>query len=167
VPDSAPECHHRNVNVCLVDPPVIDVRAVGTPGEALAAHRLVSLATTAFQPHLSLEPLRPGSTVLHVSLRDIPIEDLLAAQNVVDDTDHVNRERTSVHLAARQVGNTGFVDAEIGAVVSDPGSFRRDPDRTLIYSPFGLGILDLALAAHLVREASAKGLGVDVEDFTS
>ena len=145
----------------------IAARTVGTAQEALAAHRLVSLATTAGRPHLSLAPLRPGSTVLHVSLRDIPVADLLAAQNVVDDTDHVNREGTSVHLAAQQTGNTGFVDAEIGAVVLDPDSFRRDPDRTLIYSPFGLGILDLALAAHLVRQADAKGIGVHIEDFAS
>ncbi|OLE20273.1 MAG: 2,3-diaminopropionate biosynthesis protein SbnB [Catenulispora sp. 13_1_20CM_3_70_7] len=145
----------------------IVTRTVGTAAEALAGQRLVSLATTAAQPHLSLDPLPPGSTVLHVSLRDIPVADLLAAQNVVDDTDHVNREGTSVHLASQETGGTDFVDAEIGTVVRDPEAFRRDPGRTLIYSPFGLGILDLALAAHLVRQARAKGLGVHVEDFES
>ncbi|MEY9926770.1 2,3-diaminopropionate biosynthesis protein SbnB [Catenulispora sp. GP43] len=145
----------------------IATRTVGTAAEALAAHRLVSLATTAATPHLDLAPLAPGSTVLHVSLRDISVADMLAAQNVVDDTDHVNREGTSVHLASQASGGTGFVDAEIGDVVRDPGSFRRDPDRTLIYSPFGLGILDMALAAHLRREAGAKGLGVQVDDFVS
>jgi 2,3-diaminopropionate biosynthesis protein SbnB len=145
----------------------VATKTAGTVAEALAAHRLVSLATTAAKPHLDLAPLAPGSTVLHVSLRDISVADMLAAQNVVDDTDHVNREGTSVHLASQESGNTDFVDAEIGDVVRDPESFRRDPDRTLIYSPFGLGILDMALAAHLRREAAAKGLGVQVDDFAS
>jgi len=143
----------------------LDVRAAATVSEALAAHRLVCAATTAATPHLDLAPLPAGSTILHVSLRDIEAADILAAQNVVDDTDHVARERTSIHLAEQAAGHRGFVDAEIGALVRDPGSFRRDPDRTLIYSPFGLGVLDIALAASTAADALDKGLGVRVDAF--
>ncbi|MFE2286482.1 2,3-diaminopropionate biosynthesis protein SbnB [Streptomyces sp. NPDC059443] len=145
--------------------PGLAVTVADTVGEALAAHRLVSLATTAAAPHLDLAPLAPGSTVLHVSLRDIEVEDILAAQNVTDDTDHVSREQTSIHLAEQATGNRDFVDAEIGRILRDPSSFRRDPSRTLVYSPFGLGALDIALASRVHAEAAAKGLGVEVEGF--
>lgn len=143
----------------------LEVTTADTVAEALAAHRLVSLATTAGEPHLDLSPLAPGSTVLHVSLRDIKVEDILAAQNVVDDTDHVSRERTSIHLAEQATGNRDFVDAEIGRILRDPASFRRDPARTVVYSPFGLGALDIALAARVHADAAAKGLGVEVDGF--
>ncbi|MFJ9445010.1 2,3-diaminopropionate biosynthesis protein SbnB [Kitasatospora sp. NPDC101235] len=141
------------------------VTVADTVAEALATYRLVSLATTASEPHLDLTPLSVGSTVLHVSLRDLHTESILAAQNVVDDADHVSRERTSIHLTEQATGGREFIDAEIGRVLRDPGSFTRDPARTLVYSPFGLGVLDIALAARLYAEASAKGLGVQVEGF--
>ncbi|MFE7129401.1 2,3-diaminopropionate biosynthesis protein SbnB [Streptomyces sp. NPDC057638] len=141
------------------------VTVADTAAEALAAHRLVSLATTAGEPHLDLGPLPTGSTVLHVSLRDLYPAAILAAQNVVDDADHVSRERTSIHLTERETGGREFIDAEIGRVLRDPGSFTRDPARTLVYSPFGLGVLDIALAARVYAEASAKGLGLPVGGF--
>ncbi|MGH9831293.1 MAG: hypothetical protein ACREDR_49450, partial [Blastocatellia bacterium] len=51
---------------------------------------LLVLATTAVQPHISdFAGLRPGRTVLHVSLRDLTPELILRCDNVVDDIDHV------------------------------------------------------------------------------
>lgn len=143
----------------------VSASVAATKAEALAASRLVCLATTASVPHLDLTPLPAGSTVLHVSLRDITVADILAAHNVVDDTGHVCRERTSVHLAAEEAGHTRFIDAEIGEVVRQPDTFHRDPDRTLIYSPFGLGILDIALASWIVGRARARSAGVEVGGF--
>jgi ornithine cyclodeaminase len=35
----------------------------------------------------------------------------------------------------------------------------------VIYSPFGLGVLDLALARYVRDEAARRGLGTTVEDF--
>jgi N-[(2S)-2-amino-2-carboxyethyl]-L-glutamate dehydrogenase len=133
--------------------------------QALAAHRLVSLATTAATPYLDLTDCRPGTTVLHTSLRDILPAAVLTAQNVVDDADHVLREQTSVHLAEQQAGHRGFIDATIGAVLRDPAAFTRDPERVLVYSPFGLGVLDIALADLVRNLALAAGIGVPVDDF--
>ncbi|MCX5375336.1 2,3-diaminopropionate biosynthesis protein SbnB [Streptomyces sp. NBC_00091] len=133
--------------------------------EAVAAHRLVSLATTAGTPHLDLHAAAPGTTVLHVSLRDLTAESILGAQNVVDDADHVCRERTSLHLAEQATGGREFVDVTIGGLLRDPESFRRDPDRVTVFSPFGLGILDLALAQWVKQQAEEFSIGTKVDDF--
>jgi 2,3-diaminopropionate biosynthesis protein SbnB len=143
----------------------VDATVAGTPAVALSGHSLVSLATTAAAPHLDLAPLPAASTVLHVSLRDIAVADILAAQNVVDDIDHVCRENTSVHLAAKKAGDRRFIDAEIGAVIRLPGTFHRDIAKTLIFSPFGLGVLDLALATWLVGQARARAIGSSFPGF--
>jgi ornithine cyclodeaminase len=145
--------------------PGITVTVAREQAQALDAHTLVSLATTSAEPYLPVDAFRPGSTVLNVSLRDIRPETLLDAQNVVDDADHVCRERTSPDLAQQLSGNRDFIDASIGELVGGATSFRRDPERTVIVSPFGLGVLDLAVAQLVYEEAQKQQLGVAVDDF--
>ncbi|MFD7498601.1 2,3-diaminopropionate biosynthesis protein SbnB [Streptomyces sp. NPDC059832] len=145
--------------------PGLAVRYAATCQQAIAAHRLVSFATTAGTPHVDLTAATPGTTVLHVSLRDLSVPAVLGAQNVVDDTDHVCRERTSLHLTEQTIGGREFVDAEIGALLRDPESFRRDPQRVTVFSPFGLGVLDLALAQWVTQQARKFGIGTHVDDF--
>jgi len=135
------------------------------PATALAAHSLVSIATTAAQPHLDLTACRPGSTILHVSLRDLTPQAILAHRNVVDDPDHVCRERTSLDLAEQLSGGRAFIDASIGALLRGRQSLRRGPGETVIFSPFGLGILDIALASLVRDEVSQQGGGVRVANF--
>ncbi|MEV0742217.1 2,3-diaminopropionate biosynthesis protein SbnB [Streptomyces sp. NPDC050549] len=133
--------------------------------DALATFRLVSLATTAREPYLGLSSCPPGSTVLHVSLRDLTVEAILDAQNVVDDADHVCRERTSLHLAEQATGGRDFIDTTIGALLRGNSGFRRDPDRTVVFSPFGLGALDIALARWVRDAARRQGKGIDIDGF--
>ena len=45
-----------------------------------------------------------GQVLLHVSLRYLTAASILSSHNVVDDAEHVNRENTSVALAARRAG---------------------------------------------------------------
>ncbi|MBT2491912.1 2,3-diaminopropionate biosynthesis protein SbnB [Streptomyces sp. ISL-96] len=145
--------------------PGLRISRADTLDEALGAHRLVSFATTAGVPHTGLDAVRPGTVVLHVSLRDLYPEALLGAHNIVDDADHVCRERTSPHLAEQLTGGRGFIDASIGQLITGEREFNPQPERTVIFSPFGLGVLDLALADFVHDVAVRKGLGVAVDGF--
>jgi ornithine cyclodeaminase len=89
----------------------------------------------------------------------------LAAQNVVDDADHVCREETSLHLAEQLSGSRGFISASIGGLLRDPASFRREPGKVVIFSPFGLGILDIALARYVLSQAVRGNLGLNIDDY--
>lgn len=132
---------------------------------ALAAHRIVSIATTASTPHLSTTSCRPGSVLLHVSLRDLDAASILAARNVVDDTDHVCRAATSLDLAQQASGSRDFVHAELGDVLSGAARISYDASAITVFSPFGLGALDAAVAAYVLDSAAGKGLGIRVPDF--
>ncbi|MEV0039806.1 2,3-diaminopropionate biosynthesis protein SbnB [Streptomyces sp. NPDC050804] len=145
--------------------PDLKVSSAGTADEALAAHRLVSLATTAATPYLTTEACRPGTLVLHLSLRDLTADSVLAAVNVVDDADHVCREATSLHLAEQRTGGRDFIQAPIGAVLADADAGRRAEDRVTVFSPFGLGVLDLAVADLVRRRAEALSLGTRLPGF--
>ncbi|MFI1955888.1 2,3-diaminopropionate biosynthesis protein SbnB [Streptomyces xinghaiensis] len=145
--------------------PGLTVTVADSAASALGAHSLVSLATTAGTPHMDLSACRPEATVLHVSLRDLTVAAVLEAQNVVDDTDHVCRERTSLHLAELDTGGREFIHAELGALLCGSAGFRRGPGSRVVFSPFGLGVLDLALAQWVCDRANAEQAGVRVEGF--
>jgi N-[(2S)-2-amino-2-carboxyethyl]-L-glutamate dehydrogenase len=132
---------------------------------ALAAHRLVSVATTAAAPHLSTASCRPGTVLLHISLRDLDVPSILAARNVVDDTEHVCKAATSLDLAQQTTGDRAFVHAELGDVLSGKVAVPYDAASVTVFSPFGLGALDAAVAAYVLDSAAGKELGIRVPDF--
>ncbi len=131
---------------------------------AIAGADLVLFATTAAKPHLADPTLfTPRQTVLHVSLRDLAVDVILSAQNVVDDVEHCLKAQTSVHLAEQATGARKFVDGTIGDLIS--GRLRPDPQRVRIFSPFGLGVLDIAVAHFVYQQAAASGRAATIDDF--
>jgi len=125
---------------------------------------LVVFATVAGQPHVT-DPswFDHNPVVLHVSLRDLAPEIILGATNVLDDIDHCLKADTSPHLAEQLTGNRDFVHATLPEVLA--GKADLPTDRPLIFSPFGLGVLDLAVGLHAYDEVRADGALVEVPDF--
>lgn len=142
--------------------------------EVLARCPLVSFATTAVRPHVpDLDACPPGATILHVSLRDLAPEAVLAADNVVDDRDHVLRAGTSLHLASERAAERGsegagpseLIRATLAEVLEGgPWAERRRASVT-VFSPFGLGVLDLAVASLALERARGEGIGTSLTSF--
>jgi ornithine cyclodeaminase len=131
--------------------------------EVLKRSGLLSFATTAQEPHVDKWHLiGDRATVLHISLRDLPPEAVFAFDNVVDDLDHVFNQKTSLHLGERIRGNRDFVRTTLGSVLSGTVDARGSAP-VVAFSPFGLGVLDIGLAARVVELAEAQGTGVMLE----
>ncbi|MCE6995145.1 2,3-diaminopropionate biosynthesis protein SbnB [Saccharothrix sp. S26] len=125
---------------------------------------VVVITTVAGEPHLHDPALLAGApVVLHLSLRDLAPELVLASFNVTDDVDHAVRERTSLHLAEQLTGGRDFVAGTIGDVLR--GRVTRDPGRAAVFSPFGLGVLDLAVGSWVHDRVVDQGGGQMVPDF--
>ncbi|MFE3782673.1 hypothetical protein ACFXPA_31355 [Amycolatopsis sp. NPDC059090] len=141
-----------------------EVRACATAEEVVSSCDLIVFATVATAPHITDPRLfAHNPVVLHLSLRDLAPEVVLSASNVVDDVDHCLKAGTSLHLAEQQTGNRDFLDGTIDDVLNDRLSLRAD--RPLVFSPFGLGVLDLAVGKHVYDQLADAGRLTTVANF--
>ena len=125
---------------------------------------LIVFATVASAPHIT----EPGwfdhdPLVLHVSLRDLAPEVVLASTNIVDDIEHALKADTSLHLAEQRTGHRGFVHGTLDDVIA--GRLAPPADQPVVFSPFGLGVLDLAVGAFVYRQVASAGELQVVHDF--
>ena len=125
---------------------------------------LIVFTTVASSPHITDPALfEHNPLVLHISLRDLAPGILLRSQNVVDDVEHVMKANTSPHLAEQQTGNRSFVTGTLAEIILGRRSVNRS--RPIIFSPFGMGILDLAVGKWVYDQAIAVGQGLRLPDF--
>jgi ornithine cyclodeaminase len=133
---------------------------------ALRDASLMIFTTTALEPYLTDEKLfAHAPTVLHLSLRDISVNVILAAQNIVDDVEHCLKANTSLHLAETARGSRDFIGGTLVDVLD--GKLEPDPHKARIFSPFGLGILDIAVGDFILQKAVASGAALAMPDFFS
>ena len=125
---------------------------------------LVVFATVAAQPHVhDVSWLAHNPLVLHVSLRDLAPQILLASTNVVDDVDHCLKANTSPHLAEQLTGSRDFLLGTLDEVMA--GRVSVPAGRPVIFSPFGLGVLDLAVGKYVYDKVVASGGLHVIDDF--
>jgi ornithine cyclodeaminase len=117
---------------------------------------MVVFATVAAQPHVrDVSWFEHNPLVLHVSLRDLAPEVLLASTNVVDDVDHCLKANTSPHLTEQLTGSRDFLLGTLADVMA--GRVTVPAGRPVIVSPFGLGVLDLAVGKYVYDKVASSG----------
>jgi len=132
--------------------------------ELIGSSDLVVFATVAAQPHVS-DPswFAHNPVVLHISLRDLAPEILLASTNVVDDIEHCLKADTSPHLVEQLTGNRDFLLGTLDDVMA--GRVSVPADRPVVFSPFGLGVLDLAVGKYVYDKVVSAGDLHVIDDF--
>jgi ornithine cyclodeaminase len=136
-----------------------------TAEQLIRSSDMVVFATVAGQPHVKDQSwFKHNPLVLHVSLRDLAPQILLASTNFVDDVEHCLKADTSPHLAEQLTGNRDFLQGTLGDLMA--GRAPAPPaDRPLIFSPFGLGVLDLAVGKYVYDEVTRAGNLHVIDDF--
>jgi ornithine cyclodeaminase len=125
---------------------------------------LVVFATVAARPHVQeVAWFDHHPVVLHISLRDLAPEILLASTNIVDDVEHCLKADTSTHLVEQRTGSRDFLAGTLVDVLT--GRVTVSADRTVVFSPFGLGVLDLAVGKYVYDQVVSAGELHIVDDF--
>jgi N-[(2S)-2-amino-2-carboxyethyl]-L-glutamate dehydrogenase len=145
---------------------------------AVRGSSVVVTTTTATEGYIPYEWLSPGALIAHVSLDDV-LPDVVARADLVlvDDWDLVRDDSRRLlgrlykagkladpgHLPAGPVG-TGprAVDGTLAEVLAGRHPGRTRPEEIILSNPFGMGILDVALAAEVLRAAESTGLGIEI-----
>ncbi|MGW6820725.1 2,3-diaminopropionate biosynthesis protein SbnB [Streptomyces sp. NPDC055005] len=126
------------------------------PESLIRLSDLVVFATVADRPHVE-DPawFAHAPVVLHISLRDLAPRVLLASTNIVDDVDHCLRAATSPHLTEQLTGDRRFIHGTLDDVMA--GRVTVGGDGPVVFSPFGLGVLDLAVGKYVYDEVNRSG----------
>jgi 2,3-diaminopropionate biosynthesis protein SbnB len=148
-------CEHHRHSAVIVDK---------DPATLIRACDLIVFATTAARPYVHDRSLLDHNpAILHISLRDLAPELLLDAWNVVDDIDHVMHADTSPHLTEKLTGSRNFVTGTLAGLMQ--GQYVIDRGRPIIFSPFGLGALDLALSKWIYDRSVSCGDQLEINSF--
>lgn len=142
----------------------LNVTLADSDNAAIRQGDIIIFTTTAGEPYLhNFEAFAHNPLVLNISLRDIGADIILNSFNVVDDIDHCLKANTSPHLAEQKTGHRDFIYAALPEILSGkPAPSREKP---IIFSPFGMGILDLALGALIYRQAQQSGELIEIPNF--
>ncbi|HEX6452158.1 MAG TPA: hypothetical protein VF060_22195 [Trebonia sp.] len=111
--------------------------------------------------------IRPGSAITRwcctYPCATSPPEILLASASVVDDVEHCLKASTSPHLAEQLTGSRDFLGGTLDDVMA--GHVIVPADRTVIFSPFGLGVLDLAVGKYVYDQVARTGELHTIDEF--
>ena len=136
-----------------------------TAEELITSSDIIVFATTAGTPHVTERSwFAHHPLVLHVSLRDLAPEILLDSYNIVDDVEHCLKANTSPHLAEQLTGNRDFLHGTLYDVMADRAP-QHLGDRPMIFSPFGLGVLDLAVGTYIHDELRSRNEVLLIPEF--
>ncbi len=136
-----------------------------TQEESCRKGKIIILATTTSEPYIKNRSIFDHNPIiLNISLRDLDPDIIDEGFNIVDDVEHCLRASTSLHLLAMKKGNNDFIKGTIGGVLAGDNFISKESNLK-IYSPFGLGILDVALGAHVYTRAKEKHCGLEINDF--
>lgn len=155
----------------------VSVTVADSPRSCVAEAEIVVPVTTVTEGYLEPEWLRPGALVAHVSLDDLTERAVLAADLlVVDDwslvSDDPRRLLGRMHRSGTLLGPDGEprdgvtarpgarrVDGTLGDILTGRHPGRSDARDIVVSNPFGMAVLDVAVADRIHARAEEAGIG--------
>ncbi|MBU9836234.1 ornithine cyclodeaminase [Rahnella sp. L72c] len=120
----------------------------------------VITCTSAAEPLLGTEAIRPGRLVIQVGYHEVTFEAIARATRVVVDLwgDFCETSAKSLFQMYRAGKfSPDRVDADLTHLLLD--GWRPAPDDSVYFSSFGLNVFDIALAARVLALAQQQGTG--------
>jgi alanine dehydrogenase len=149
--------------------PRLELRAVGTPADALVDADVVCTVSSAREPVVTAALLRPGTHVNAVgshapTIREIDGDAMRDARVVVDSREASLSECGDCLIPiAEGLFVPEHVSDELGEVLAGTKPGRRSTGEITIYQSCGIAVQDVAAARVVYDRARLEGVGIDVE----
>lgn len=147
----------------------VQIETVDTPEKVVREVDLLVTVTTANEPILRAEWLKPGVHINAVGshrpdLREIDAATLKRAKVVVDSREAIMAECGDILLAIKEGAITeNHIHAEIGEILAGKKVARTSGEEITLYKSVGIAIQDLAAAQLVYQRALDQRAGVRVE----
>jgi ornithine cyclodeaminase len=142
----------------------VNIEIVSSLKDAIVESDLIFFSTISIEPYITeLSWFSHNPLILNISLRDLSAEIILRCNNVVDDIEHVLNANTSPHLALQLKGDVEFINCNVSQLIDGYNKF--DISKPIIFSPMGMGILDLAVANYIYEEAKGSNSQIEIKNF--
>ncbi len=125
---------------------------------------VIATCTAATERYIDEAP-PVGALLLNVSLRDYEPACVAKLEAVVvDDWQEVCRENTDIERLHQRYGLRETDVRTLADVVCRGGLAGYAADAPIFFNPMGLGVFDIAIAAHYWRQAVEQGKGIELPD---
>lgn len=147
----------------------ISIDVMSSAEEAVRDADLVVTATTAQQPVIRSDWLKPGAHINAVGshrpdTREIDGATLVRSKIVVDSREAIMAECGDILLALKERAiDESRIHAEIGEVLAGARDGRGDAAEVTLYKSVGIAIQDVATADLVRRKALERGVGTNVD----
>ena len=159
----------QSIKAELEQPCGVLIEAVNSAQDAVRDSDLLVTVTTAKEPVVNVDWLKPGVHVNAVGshrpdLREIDGATLKRAKVVVDSRAAVMAECGDILLALKEKSiNEANIHGELGEVLAGSKTGRSSASEITLYKSVGIAIQDVATAQLVYRKALAQNLGTNVE----
>jgi alanine dehydrogenase len=163
------EANARQLQQALEKENGIKINVVRSAREAVVGADLLVTVTTAKEPIVKKEWLKPGMHINAVGshrpdLREIDGATLARAKVVVDSREAIMAECGDILLAIQEKAITAdSLHAEIGEVLAGKKPGRSSADEITLYKAVGIAIQDVATAHLVYRKALEQHVGTHIE----
>jgi len=141
----------------------ISCRTARSAEEAVRESCFFVTVTTAHEPIVKADWIRPGQTFIHMAGYEDELAVVQKADKIVVDSwvEIKHRALQTLYLAYEKgmISDTD-IDAEIGEIIIGRKQGREKDGEFIYYNTVGMGIEDIAFGAWIYGEAKKKSIGV-------
>jgi len=147
----------------------VEARAAGSCREAVEQADVVVLATTAREPAISGDWVKPGTHLnsigwMGTDARELDTKTVLMSKLVVDSREAVLAESGDILIPIREGAmSEEHIYAEIGEVIAGEKPGRESEREVTLWKSVGQAVQDAAVAKLAYERAAEAKLGVEVE----
>lgn len=139
----------------------VRITAASSAQEAVSSSSVIITTTTVNKGYIKHSWIKPGTTILHVSLDDLLPEVIKKADKIiVDDWNLVKDDDKRIIGRMYHKKELRGVYAEFGDILTSKKKGRISDQEIIVFNPFGMALMDVGVSNAVYKAALKQNLGI-------